>query len=162
MTYTISLQQLNAVFGLAMPLIVGFVAGMLRQDGFASWLNELISHLVIVILAATQTLLGGQWGGSGIANFVIIVSVAYGVLSTRFGTQFQGKIQTSTSLLKAPPEPPAPAFPSAEEIASVVMRYISQQVRMQVGQVPLDAQPTQQIQAVRTSTPPPSSFQQGG
>jgi hypothetical protein len=155
MTYTISLQQLNAVFGLAMPIIVGFVAGVLRQDGFATWLNELISHLVIVILAATQTLLGGQWGGSGIANFLIIASLAYGVLSTRFGAQFQGKLQTSTSLMKAPPAPPALTL---ESIAAV----IAQQFQAYMRQQPIDAQPTQQIQAVRTSTPPPPGFQQGG
>lgn len=154
MTYTISLQQLNAAFGLFLPLIVGFVAGVLRQDGFASWLNELISHLVIVILAATQTLLGGQWGGSGIANFVIVVSVAYGVLSTRFGTQFQGKVQTSTSLFKAPPAPPELTL---EAIAGI----ISQQFQAYLAQSrPIDQQPTTQMPAiVRTNTPP---VQQGG
>jgi hypothetical protein len=153
MTYTISLQQLNAAFGLIMPLIVGFIAGIIRQDGFAPWLNELISHLVIVILAATQTLLGGQWGGSGIANFVIVVSVAYGVLSTRFGAEFQGKIQTSTSLFKAPP--PVAPYPSAEEIASLVLEYI-QRFRIQA---PIDQQPTTQIPAVtRTNTPPPAGM----
>lgn len=155
MTYTITLQQLNAVFGLAMPLIVGFVAGVLRQDGFATWLNELISHVVILALALAQTLFGGQWGGSGIANFVIVVSVAYGVLSTRFGAQFQGKIQTSTSLFKAPPAPPELTL---EQIAAVIERQLAQFMRQQ----PLDAQPTQQIQAVRANTPPPTGFQQGG
>ena len=148
MTYTITVQQLNAVFGLAMPLIVGFIAGVIRQDGFAPWLNELISHLVIVILAATQTLLGGQWGGSGIANFVIIVSVAYGVLSTRFGSQFQGKVQTSTSIFKAPPAPPALTL---ESIAAVIAAQLQQYMRQQ----PIDAQPTTQMPAItRTNTPP--------
>ena len=148
MTYTITVQQLNAVFGLAMPLIVGFIAGVIRQDGFAPWLNELISHLVIVILAAAQTLLGGQWGGSGIANFVIIVSVAYGVLSTRFGSEFQGKVQTSTSIFKAPPAPPALTL---ESIAAV----IAQQLQSYMRQQPIEQQPTTQMPAItRTNTPP--------
>lgn len=148
MTYTITVQQLNAVFGLVMPLVVGFIAGVIRQDGFAPWLNELISHLVIVILAAAQTLLGGQWGGSSIANFVIIVSVAYGVLSTRFGSEFQGKVQTSTSIFKAPPAPPALTL---ESIAAV----IAQQLQSYMRQQPIDSQPTTQMPAItRTNTPP--------
>ncbi len=157
MTYTINLSQLNAAFGIAMPLVVGFIAGLLRQDGFAPWLNELISHLVIVLLAVTQTLLGGQWGGSGLSNFLIIASLAYGVLSTRFGAQLQTKVQTSTSLLKAPPAPPALTL---EAIAGI----IAQQFQQYLAQSrPIDQQPTTQLPAVtRTSTPPPPGFQQGG
>lgn len=131
-----------------MPLIVGFVAGLIRQDGLAPWLNELISHLVIVLLALAQTLLGGQWGGSSLANFLIVVSVAYGVLSTKFGHDFQGNIQTKTSLLKAPPAPPPLTL---ESIAAV----IAQQFQAYMRQQPIDAQPTTQMPAItRTNTPP--------
>lgn len=147
MTYTITLQQLNAAFAVAMPLIVAFVAGLIRQDGFAFWLNELISHAVILVLATVQTLLGGSLGGSGLANFIIVVSIAYGLLSTKFGYEFQNKVQTSTSIFKAPPAPPALTL---ESIAAV----IAQQFQAYMRQQPIDAQPTQQIQAVRTNTPP--------
>lgn len=148
MTYTINLSQLNAVFGLAMPFVVGLVAGFIRQDGFATWLNELISHLVIILLAIAQTLLGGQWGGSSLANFLLIASLSYGVLSTRFGSQFQSKVQASTSLLKAPPEPPALTL---ESIAAVIAQQLQ---AYNVANKPIDQQQTQAYQVVRTNTPP--------
>jgi len=158
---TISLSQLNAYFGVAMPILVGLIAGLLRQDGFAPWLNELISHLVIVLLALTQTLLGGQWGGSSLANFLIVASIAYGVLATKFGSTLQGTIQTRTSVLKAPPPPPPPL--TLDSIAAVVaqqlQRYIQAQALSQSIR-PIPEMPTQQIPAVvRTNTPP---VQQGG
>jgi len=152
---TISLSQLNAYFGVAMPIVVGLIAGLLRQDGFAPWLNELISHLVIVLLALTQTLLGGQWGGSSLANFLIVAALAYGVLATKFGSTLQGTIQTRTSVLKAPPPPPPLTLDS---IAVVVAQQLQTYLRSQ--SIRVDQMPTQQIAAVRTNTPPP--VQQAG
>jgi hypothetical protein len=146
---TISLSQLNAYFGVAMPIVVGLIAGLLRQDGFAPWLNELISHLVIVLLALTQTLLGGQWGGSGLANFLIVAALSYSVLATKFGSTLQGTIQTRTSVLKAPPPPPPLTLDS---IAAVVGQQLQRYIQAQ--SVRVDQMPTQQIPIVRTNTPP--------
>jgi len=156
---TISLSQLNGYFGVAMPILVGLIAGLLRQDGFAPWLNELISHLVIILLALAQTLLGGQWGGSSLANFLIVASIAYGVLATKFGSTLQGTIQTRTSVLKAPPPPPPLTLDSiAAVVAQQLQRYIQAQALSQSTRV--DQIPTQQIPAVvRANTPP---AQQGG
>jgi len=154
---TISLSQLNAYFGVAMPILVGLIAGLLRQDGFASWLNELISHLVIVLLALTQTLLGGQWGGSSLANLLIVASIAYGVLATKFGSMLQSTVQTRTSVLKAPPPPPPLTLDS---IASVVAQQLQAYLRAQAlsQSTRVDQMPTQQIPAVvRTNTPPPQA-----
>ena len=149
---TISLQQLNATFGAALPLLVATIAGLLRQDGFAPWVNELISHLVIILLALAQTLLGGQWGGSSLANFVIVAALAYGVLYSRFGAAFQNTVQTKTSILKAPPEPPPL---SLDSIAAVMAQQLQAYLRAQAQSTYVDQLPTQQIPIVRSNTPPP-------
>jgi len=158
---TISGAQLNAMFGAAMPIIVAFVAGFLRQDSFNTpkleWINELIFHVVILGLALAQTALGGTWGGSSIANFVIVVSVSYGALSTKYGNGLLAKVQSATSIGKAPPAP-APALPQINiNVAALAALLTAELLKSQ----PIDQQPTTQmpsVQVVRESTP----TQQGG
>ena len=152
---TIDLSQVNTWFGIALPAIVAFIAGLIRQDNFAPWLNELISYVVIVALAITQTILGGQLGGSSLSNFVIVTALAVAGIQTKYGQQFQVAVQRMTSIKKAPP---APAPLSAEQIASIVVARLSAAGIVPAQPLSIDAQPTAQMQAVRISTPPPPGY----
>jgi hypothetical protein len=158
---TISGAQMNAMFGAIMPVIVAFVAGLLRQDSFATpkleWINELIFHVVILGLALAQTALGGTWGGSSISNFVIVASLSYGALSTKYGNGLLAKVQTASSIGKAPPAP-APQLPQININVAALAALLLDELRKSQ---PIDQQPTSQIpalQVVRENTPP----QQGG
>ncbi len=154
-TIAISGAQLNALFGVALTFIVAFVGGLLRQDSFNTpkleWLNELIFHAVLLGLALAQTALGSQWGGSSISNFLIVAGTAYGALSTKYGSGLLEKVQSATSIGKAPPAPAL--YPSAEEIAAVVLQQLAQAYPVQAN-LPVEQQPTQALQVVRASTPP--------
>lgn len=164
MTYTINLAQLNTIFGVAMPGIVAFIAGLIRQDRFPSRINDLISYVVIVILALVQTLLGGQFGGS-IGNFILVAAWSIAALHTRYGQDFQGKVQTATSIAKLPPAPAAPpALPTVninpEQVAALILQNLnmpqlaallkSELLASNVA-VPVPDQPTQaNIPAIKT------------
>ncbi len=169
----IDLAQLNTWFGAAMPAIVALIAGLIRQDGWKPATNELISTVVILALAITQTLLGGAWGGSGLANFAIITALAFIGLDNKYGQMLQLKIQTTTSVVKAaapsiPFPTPAPiVIPpiNTQALAEEVMKRVNlpylasllkdELVALGTAAPPIDQQPTTSIQAVRTSTPPP-------
>lgn len=134
MLYTIDLSQLNTLFGVAMPAIVAFLAGLLRQDRLDTpkweWINELLFHVVLLGMAFVQTMLGGQWGGSGVSNFVIVASLSYGALSTKYGSNFLQGVQSATSIRKLPPAPPAaPVVPpiniNVEQLAQVLAPMVA-------------------------------------
>lgn len=152
MTYTINLSQINTYLVFVLPFIVAFVAGVLRQDGFEKtryeWINEFIFHAVLLGLAAAQTLLGGNLGGSGLANFLFAVVASYALLDTKFGKSLLQNIQTPTSLMKAPPAPPALTL---ESIAAVIAQQLQ---AYNVQNKPIDQQQTQAYQVMRSNTPP--------
>jgi hypothetical protein len=153
-SFTINSGQLNAVFGVAMPIIVAIVAGLVRQDRFPGRVNDCISYAVIIVLAIIQTWLGGQFGGS-VGNFLLVAAWSIAGLHTRYGQDFQGSIQTATSIGKLPPEPPQlpTVHVNVEMLAALLL------AELQKMQQPVDQQPTQSLQVVRENTPPPP---QGG
>ena len=154
---TISGSQLNAAFGVLMPMIVAALAGVIRQDRFPTWLNEFISYLIIIVLAIAQTWLGGTFDGTlgSLSNFILAAAWSIAVLHTKFGQQLQGSVQTATSFGKLPPE--APPLPQINiNVVQLAQLLRDELVRLQ----PIDQQPTTTMPAiVRESTPPP---QQGG
>lgn len=152
---TINGQQISMVFALAMPAVVAFLAGVLRQDRFPARINELISYIVIVLLAIVQTWLGGQFGGT-IGNFLLVMAWAAIGLHTRYGQDFQAAIQTATSIGKLPPAPPQiPQINvNVAQLAALLLAEFQKQ------QQPIDMQPTSAMPVVvRESTSP---VQQGG
>lgn len=170
----IDLAQLNTWFGAAMPAIVALIAGLIRQDGFKPAVNESISVCTILVLAITQTLLGGQgFGlGGGLTNFVMVTALAFIGLDNKYGQMLLLKVQSSTSLVKAAapsitlPQNPVINIPpintqalAEETVRRMNLPYLASLLKDELVAVstpvpPVDQQPTTSIQAVRTSTTP--------
>ena len=155
---TINLSQLNTYFLVLMPMIVAFVAGIIRQDKFPHYVNELITVVVMLVLALLQAFFSGKLGGSPLATFGIVAAYTAALLHTPLGQQLQNTIQTNVlSLGKAPP-PPEPI--TLEQIATVVAQQFQNYVQAQamttsVRPLGIPELPTQQIPAVvRANTPP--------
>ena len=152
---TVNLSQLNTYFLVLMPMIVAFVAGVIRQDKFPHYVNELITVVVMIVLALLQAFFSGKLGGSPLATFGIVAAYTAALLHTPLGQQLQNAIQTNVlSLGKAPPPPPPITL---EQIAAVVAQQFQQAMRAQgmVASTHVDQMPTQQLPAVvRTNTPP--------
>src|SRR5258708_5267427 len=70
------LSQLSAYYIAALPAIVAFIAGLIRQDRLPKLANEGITLGVVLLLAFVQALLGGNLGGSPLADFAIVASYA--------------------------------------------------------------------------------------
>jgi len=155
-TLVINLQQLNTLFGLAMPAIVAFLAGVIRQDRFPQWSNSIITAAVLLILAAVQTYLSNS--GGDIIHFLALAAWSAVGIQSKYGAQFQAKIQTTTSIGKTPPAAPQqPAINiNPAQIAALIWQELQPILQGQAPQTqqPVPDQPTQTLQAVRTNTPP--------
>ena len=162
MTYTIDLAQLNQYFVVALPIVVAFLAGLLRQDGFSDGLNDAIFHVVLIGLAIAQTLLGGKLGGSSLSNFILALGLSYGTLAGKYKyspATLMNKVQGATSILKAPPAPVQPQIPQItidpNQMAVALAARLKEELLasgLLAGQS-VDQQPTQALQVVRTNTP---------
>jgi len=150
---TIDFSALSPVLTAFLPVFVAFIAGVLRQDKFPHWLNELISYLVILALALLQVFLIGKLTGSAIADFALVAAYMTAILHTAYGQQLQQAVQTNVlSLGKAAPAPSP--YPSAEDIAAVVLQQLAA-MYPPTASVRVDQMQTQSIPAAtRTSTPP--------
>lgn len=147
---TIDLSALRPFLTALLPLLVAFLAGVIRQDKFPHWLNEAISYVVILALAIVQVYLLGKLTGNTIADFALVAAYMTAILHTSYGQQLQQAVQSNVlSLGKAPPAPSP--YPSAEDIAAVVLA----QLAAMYPPVRVDQMQTQSVPAItRTSTPP--------
>src|SRR5260221_5615348 len=71
---TIDFSQLTTYYIVLLPVIVSFVAGVLRQDRLPQLLNEGISYAVALILSAVQAILCGKLGGRPFSDFGIVAT----------------------------------------------------------------------------------------
>lgn len=173
----LDLTQLNTYFTIALPVIVSIIAGIIRQDRFPQWVNELISILVVLIIAFLQALFGGKLGGSALADFGIIVAYTMAVLHTPLFQQLQQATQSVTSFGKPASKPAAtlPTIPQinldAAGVTALLLQHldISKLAALLIAELgkpsvpasapppvlPIESMPTQtNLQAIRTSTPP--------
>lgn len=153
---TIDLSALSPLLTAFLPLLVALIAGVLRQDKFPHWLNEMLSYLVILALALLQVFLIGKLTGSAIADFALVAAYMTAILHTSYGQQLQQAVQTNVlSLGKAPPAPSP--YPSAEDIAAVVLQQLAAMYPPQAP-VRVDQMATQSVPAITRGNTP----QQGG
>ena len=154
---TINLSALSPLLTAFLPVFVAFLAGVLRQDKFPQWLNEMLSYVVILALALVQVFLIGKLTGNAIADFALVAAYMTAILHTSYGQQLQQAVQTNVlSLGKAPPAPSP--YPSAEDIAAVVLQQLAAMYPPQQSAIRVDQMQTQSVPAItRASTP-----QQGG
>lgn len=170
---TIDLSQFNTYFTIALPVLAAFIAGIIRQDKLPGPANELISLVVVLLIALVQALLGGKLGGSPLADFGIITAYSLALLHTPLGQQFQQGVQSNVLSFgkpapkpaQTPPDVPQISLDSAAVAQMLVQRLdinkLAQLLIAELGKPnvpmppPIDSQPTQaNIPVIRTSTPP--------
>src|SRR5260221_138716 len=92
---TINLSALSPLLTAFLPVFVAFLAGVLRQDKFPQWANELISYVVILGLALLQVFVIGKLTGNSIADFALVAAYMTAILHTSYGQQLQQAVQTN-------------------------------------------------------------------
>ena len=90
----IDLSQLSPYYIAAMPAIVAFIAGIIRQDRLPKLANEGITLGVVLILAFVQAVLGGKLGGSTLSDFAIVASYAGALAHTPLLASLQQYLQS--------------------------------------------------------------------
>jgi len=110
---SLDLSQLNTYFLVFLPMIVAFVAGVIRQDRFPQWVNECITIVLILGIAVTQAVLSGKVGGSPLADFGLVAAYTTAFLHTPLFQQLQSAIQTHVLSIgaKVTPTLVQPAMP---------------------------------------------------
>ncbi len=91
----IDLSALSTYYIAALPMIVAFIAGLIRQDKLPKLANEGITLGVVLLLAFVQALLGGNLGGSPLADFAIVASYAGALAHTPLLASLQQYLQSN-------------------------------------------------------------------
>ena len=158
---TIDLSQFNTYFTIALPVIAAFIAGIIRQDKLPGPANELISLVVVLLIALVQALLGGKLGGSPLADFGIITAYSLALLHTPLGQQFQQGVQSNVLSFGKPAPKPAPVAPPTMPTVTIDVNRLAQLLIAELGKPnppmsppPIESMPTQaNMPVVRTNTP---------
>ena len=125
----IDLSQLSTYYIVALPAIVAFLAGILRQDKLPQWLNEGIAFVLVLILAAIQALLGGKLGGGTLADFALVTSYAAALAHTPPLAALQQYLQSNLFSFGKPVASSQPGQPvvqiDAPALASAILQNIN-------------------------------------
>ncbi len=118
----IDVSQLNTYYIILLPLIVSFVAGIIRQDRLPQLVNEGISYAVALILSLGQALFGAKLGGSILADFGIVSAYTLAMLHGPLFQKLQQAVQTK--VLSAGPAPTA-SDPLYQELQTALASLLS-------------------------------------
>ena len=162
----IDLSQLSTYYIVALPAIVAFLAGLLRQDKLPQWLNEGIAFVLVLILAAIQALLGGKLGGGTLADFAIITSYAAALVHTPPLAALQQYLQSNLFSFGKPapsaqpgqsPQIDVPALAGAI-LQNINLAQLAELMKTaSTSPAPASNLPTsRELPAVRTNTQPPN------
>src|SRR5579872_6014315 len=119
--------QLYAYLIAALPALVAFVAGILRQDRLPPLVNEAISDVLGVGVAVVQAWQGGKLGGSPTSDFTIVAAYTLVVMHTPVFQSFQQQIQSNVLSIgsgKAPTPVPAQAQAPALDIPTLALAIV--------------------------------------
>ena len=160
--------QLYAYLIAALPALVAFVAGILRQDRLPPLVNEAISDVLGVGVAIVQAWQGGKLGGSPTSDFAIVAAYTLVVMHTPVFQQFQQQIQSNVLSIGSKAPAPAPAQAPALDIPTLALAIVRNiditnlvaMLRDEMIKSSRQAQatmtaPTVPQPIVRASTPPP-------
>ena len=163
--------QLYAYLIAALPALVAFVAGILRQDRLPPLVNEAISDVLGVSVAIVQAWQGGRLGGSPTSDFAIVAAYTLVVMHTPIFQSFQRQIQSNVPRIgsgKAPAPVQAQAQAPALDIPTLALAIVRNidianlvaMLRDEMIKSSRQAQatmtaPTVPQPVVRASTPPP-------
>jgi hypothetical protein len=121
----IDLSQLSTYYVLALPAIVAFLAGLIRQDKLPPLANEIISYAVVLLLSAGQALFGGKLGGSPLADFTMIAAYASTAIHTPPFAKLQQYLQSNVLSLGKPPAPPPSSSLDAIDVRALAGQIIA-------------------------------------
>lgn len=74
-------MQLSTILPIAISLVALLLPGILKQDGFAAWINGLISGAVVAIFAALAVWAGGNFSPDVLADWALFVAAYSALLS---------------------------------------------------------------------------------
>src|SRR6266704_5053551 len=108
---TIDLSQVHTYFLALLPVLIGLLAGLIRQDKFPKWANEAILFAFIMLVALIQALLDGKLGDSPLADFMLIGGYCTALIKLTPINDLMKSVQSVTSIGGKAPVPVAPALP---------------------------------------------------
>ena len=162
---TIDLSQVHTYFLALLPVLIGLLAGLIRQDKFKPWINEAILFAFIVIVALIQALLDGKLGASPIADFMLVGGYCTALIKLTPINDLMKSVQSVTSI-GGHPVPVAPALPfDLGQLANRLAPFLAQElVKLRMASVVPTVQPQQAAQmpvqqphvAFTTTVPQPS------
>jgi hypothetical protein len=146
---TVDLSQFHTVFLIVLPAFVGIVAGLIRQDKFPKWANELILLALILIVALIQALLDGKLGASPIADFMIIGTYCAAAIHLTPISNLMNVVQSTTSVgghVDAPSSSSLLNLSDLQQIGTLLAPMLAQElVKLRlVGSTPVQQQNTPQ------------------
>lgn len=96
---------LNALTIAVIATIASALAGVLRQDGLPSWLNEGATAIFLVLAAIVSTLIAGKFSVNLVAD-ITLVSMQVGVLMLGPCKPLEQYMQVHVNISKKPTPPP--------------------------------------------------------
>src|SRR6266702_5605876 len=144
---TIDLSQVHTYFLALLPVLVGIVAGLIRQDKFPKWANEAILFAFIVLVALIQALLDGKLGDSPLADFMLIGGYCTALIKLTPINDLMKSVQSVTSIGgKAPVVTSSPL--DLGQLANRIAPFLAQElVKLRMASAIPVVQPSQQAQS---------------
>src|SRR6266704_1452203 len=144
---TIDLSQVHTYFLALLPVLIGLVAGLIRQDKFPKWANEAILFAFIMLVALIQALLDGKLGDSPLADFMLIGGYCTALIKLTPINDLMKSVQSVTSI-GGHPVPVAPALPfDLGQLANRLAPFLAQElVKLRMASVVPTVQPQQATQ----------------
>ena len=144
---TIDLSQVHTYFLALLPVLIGLLAGLIRQDKFKPWINEAILFAFIVLVALIQALLDGKLGASPIADFMLVGGYCTALIKLTPINDLMKSVQSVTSIGgKAPVVTSSPL--DLGQLANRIAPFLAQElVKLRMASAIPVVQPSQQAQS---------------
>src|SRR6266568_391313 len=143
---TIDLSQVHTYFLALLPVLIGLLAGLIRQDKFPKWANEAILFAFIVLVALIQALLDGKLGTSPLADFMILGGYCTALIKLTPINDLMKSVQSVTSI-GGHPAPATPASFDLGALANKIAPFLAQElVKLRMASVTPVVQPSQPAQ----------------
>lgn len=74
-------MSLSTILPIAISIVALLLPGILKQDGFAAWINGLISGVVVAVFAGLAVWAGGNFSPDVLADWALFVAAYSALLS---------------------------------------------------------------------------------
>jgi hypothetical protein len=105
-------NDLLTILPVALPIVVAFIAGLLRQDGLPQAVNEAITVGLLLLAAIGDAIYNHRLTNNLMLDFIVVAGYAAAIVQLPQLQALQGYLQSNAlAFIKAAadlPEPPAP------------------------------------------------------